>query len=232
MKILFYSLYFLLFIPVCISGQSSQKVRIDNNKVSADSINPQFKQIFPDFRGARIHYKGMMPIKCQANYNFLLDEILYINEKGEMMALANPVDLQYAIIDNRKFIPIHKGYYEVIDEGEISLIYKWHCRIRQTKKEGVLGIDTDAPSVYQMNRISFDAKEWKMDVAQDALAFVEVVPYLKAKTKLIAVKGAGSFYKAYKGKSSEIKKYLSENPVDFKQEKDLRRLTTFTNGLE
>jgi len=173
-----------------------------------------------------------LPIKCKLNYNFLLDEILFINEKGEKMAIANPQDLSYVLITDRMFIPSEKGYFEVIENGNVSLVYKWICRISKISKKGALGLSTDAPSVYQLNRFSFDAKEWKMGISEEAVASVEVQPYLRTDSKFVNLKGVQSFNKAFHDKKSEIKTYLEQNTVDFKKEADLRMMTRYCNTLK
>ncbi len=150
-----------MIITGCIFCQTPQKIILDDNKASVSDINPELQLIFPDFRDGSIHYKGKRPIECKLNYNFLLDEILFLNEKGEKMALANPEDVLNVSIADRVFIPTAKGYFEVIEDGKASLVYKWICRISKAGKEGALGISTDAPSVYQLNRFSFDAREWR-----------------------------------------------------------------------
>lgn len=231
MKNLFYLLFILFILPDYLISQESQKIKIDNNKASAESIRPELQQIFPDFRNARISYKGMRPISCKANYNFLFDEIMFINEKGEKMALANPGDLLQVMIENRTFVPSPKGYFEVIESGDVSLLYKWVCRITEARREGALGLSTSAPSVYQMKRISFDSKEWNMEVDKEALASIEVIPYLKAASGFISVKGPQSFKRAFRSKQSEITEYLDKNHVDFRNEADLRRLIKYCNSL-
>jgi hypothetical protein len=227
-KILFPLL--LLIIPAVLYSQESQSILIGNNKVAADQLGPEYQQIFPDFRTSRVFYKGLSPINCKANYNFLLDEIHYLDEKGDTMAIANPKDLSYVMIGDRMFISSEKGFLEVIEKGDVSLVYKWICRIRSKSREGALGISTDAPGVYQMNRISFDSREWNMKVNEEGLASVEVLPYLKTKSRIISITGETSFLKICHNKDS-LRKYLNENPVDFHKEMDLRRLTIFVNSL-
>jgi len=212
--------------------QTPQKIIVKDNQASSEMINPELQQIFPDFQNGSIHYKGKRPIECRLNYNFLLDEILFLNEKGEKMALANPQDVSKVIISDRTFIPTAKGYVEVIEDGEISLVYKWICRISKVGKKGALGLSTDAPSVYQMNRFSFDAREWKIAVDEEALAAVEVRPYLKINSKLIQITGVKSFMKAFRGEETKLSQYLDQNPVDIKKEADLRRLTRYGNSLK
>jgi hypothetical protein len=230
MKKVIFLMPFLL-LSECLVAQTQKKVVLDDNKVSAEKISPELQQIFPDFRKGSVHYKGMMPINCSLNYNFLMDEILFINEKGEKMALANPEDLSHVLIAGRTFIPSSKGYYEVVENGDVSLVYKWICRISKVGKEGALGLSTDAPSVYQLNRFSFDAKEWKLGVDEEAVVNVEVRPYLKTKSRFIQVRGSKSFLKAFQGKKTLINKYLQQNPVDLKKEADLRRMTLYGNSL-
>ena len=122
-------------------------------------------------------------------------------------------------------------YFEIIENEPISLAYKWTCNIVEKGKDGALGISSDAPSIYQMNQISFDARTWKLDVDKEAVVSVEVFPYLKIKSKCVPVKGAKDFIKAFPGKRSEITMYINQNPVDFKKEADLRRLTKYCNSL-
>jgi hypothetical protein len=221
----------LLIIPICVSGQTPQSIKMNNNKISTEAIKPELQYIFPDFQNGKVIMKNSNEIKCKLNYSFLLDEVLFINENGEKMALANPEEISEVHIANRLFIPGLKGYCEVIERGAVLLVYKWTCNIAEKGKEGALGIPTDAPSVVQMNRMSFDAREWKLDVDKEAVVSVEVIPYLKIRSKYISVKGAKDFFKATPGKKDEIKTYISQNPVDFKKEADLRRLTQYCNSL-
>lgn len=221
----------LFIIPMYASGQTPQSVKLNNNKISAESIKPELQYVFPDFQSGRVVMKNKSQVKCQLNYSFLHDEVLFINEKGEKMALANPEEISEVYIANRLFIPELKGYYEVIERGAVNLVYKWTCNIAEKGKEGALGITTDAPSVVQMNRMSFDAREWKLDVDKEAVISVEVVPYLKIKTKYVIVKGAKDFYRAIPGKKEEIKLYISQNPVDFRKEADLKRIVKYCNSL-
>jgi hypothetical protein len=227
----FYLSLILLVISICMVAQTPQIITLENNKASVSAIKPELQYLFPDFQQGRVILKDRKVINCQLNYNFLTDEVLFIDENGKKMALANPEDVVQVFIGNRLFISTSKGYFEVIEREPISLVYKWTCNIAEKGKEGALGLVTDAPSVYQMNRISFDAKEWKMDVNKEAIVSVEVIPYLKVKSKCVPVRGAKDFYKAFSNNSPEIKLYLDNNPVDFRKEADLRRITKFCNSL-
>ena len=225
------SFMILLLIPICVLGQTPQSVKMNNNKISAESIKTELQYIFPEFQSGRVILKNIPEVKCQLNYNFLLDEILFINEKGKKMALANPDDILLIYIANRMFIPGLKGYCEVIERGEVSLVYKWTCNILEKGKEGALGVTTDAPGVYQMNQMSFDAKQWKLDVDKEAVVSVEVMPFLKRNSQYVPIKGAKDFFRIFPGNKPEIKQYIWQNPVDFKKEADLRRLTQYCNSL-
>lgn len=221
----------LFMIHICVGGQEPQTIMMDNNKISIDRVKPELQYIFPVFQNGLVILKNHIEVKCQLNYNFLTDEVLYIDEKGEKMALANLDDVLQVYIGTRLFIPISKAYYEVVEKGTVSLVYKWNCNIVEIGKEGALGILTDAPSVYQINQMSFDAKTWKLDVDKEANLTVEVIPYLRIKSKCIPIKGEKDFLKAFPGKNFEIKRYVDQNHLDFKKEADLRRLTIYCNSL-
>jgi len=82
-----------------------------------------------------------------------------------------------------------------------------------------------------MNQMSFDNRTWKLDVDKKAVVTVVVVPYLLINSKCVMIKGGQDFAKAFPGNKSEIKLYIEQNPVDFKKEADLRRLTIYCNSL-
>ena len=212
-------------------AQAPQTIKLDNNKTSVEAINPELQFLFADFQPGRVVLKEGKVIKCKLNYNFLTDEMLFIDENGKKMALANPHDVSNVYIANRLFVASPKGYFEVIEKGTASLVYKWNCNITEKGKEGALGILTDAPSVYQMNQISFDARTWKLDVDKNAVVTVLVVPYLKIKSKYIPVKGTNDYSKAFPGKKAEIKLYVEQNKIDFRKEADLRKMTIYCNSL-
>jgi hypothetical protein len=212
-------------------AQTPQTITLDNNKISASAINPELQYLFPDFQNGRVVLKDKKVINCQLNYNFLLDEILFIDVNGNKMALANSDDVSYISLNNRIFIATSKGYFEVIVREVVSLLYKWTCNFIEKGKGGALGISSDAPSIYQMNQISFDARTWKLDVDKEAVVTVEVFPYLKVKSKYILVKGAKDFIRAFPGKRSEIKLFIDQNSVDFRKEADLKSLTKYCNSL-
>lgn len=222
---------FVLFIPIFIFAQTPQTITLDNNKTSANEVNPELQYLFPEFQSGSVTLKKGKPINCMLNYNFMTDEMLYVNEKGEKMALANPEDILRVYIGNRMFIPISKKYFEVIEKEAVSLVYRWTTNITEIGKDGVFGIVTDAPSVYQMNQMSFDNRTWKLDVDKTAIVTVVVVPYLYTKSKCIRIMGGNDFAKAFPGKKSEIQLYVEQNPVDYKKEADLRRLTKYCNSL-
>jgi hypothetical protein len=230
MKTLYLSIMVIL-VPILMLAQDPQVITLDNNKTTANVVNPELQYLFPEFRDGNVTLKKGKPIKCKLNYNFMTDEMLFIDEKGSKMALANPEDILSIYIGNRMFIPVSKAYYEVIEKAAISLVYKWTTNITEIGKDGVLGIVTDAPSVYQMNQMSFDNRTWKLDVDKKAVVTVVVVPYLLIKSKCVRIQGWSDFAKAFPGKKSEIKLYLDQNPVDYKKEADLRRLTKFCNSL-
>lgn len=221
----------LLAIEICTSGQTPQTITMDNNKISLELIKPELQYIFPDFQNGRVVLKNHAEVKCQVNYNFLLDEVLFIDENGEKMALANPDEILQVYIASRLFIPSSKGSFEVIENGMVSLVYKWTYNIVDKGKEGAMGILSDAPSIYQMNQMSFDAKNWKLDINKKAVLTVEVIPYIKVGSKYVPVKREKDFFIALPAKKQEIKQYIIKNPVDFKKEADLRRLTKYCNSL-
>lgn len=226
-----YFLLFLLAVPFLLYAQAPQTVKLDNNKVSSEAINPELQFLFTDFQNGKIIMKDSKIINCQLNYNFLTDEMLFIDAKGKEMALANPHEVADVYIGNRLFIPSNKGYFEVIEKGTVSLLYKWICNFTDAGKEGAMGIAKDAPGMYQMNQISFDARQWKLDVDKEAVVTVKVIPYLRVKSKYVLIKGEKDFLKAFSGKRNEIKIYLGKNPVDFRKETDLRRLIKYCNSL-
>src|SRR5687767_513412 len=104
----------LLAFICCLCMQSFAQKRVTYNSLSTaeESIPLGFRYRFENFLVGQVHYKDGNGGVGRLNYNLLVQEIHFINDKGDTMALDNLETVRLITIGNDSFY-FYKGIVEV-----------------------------------------------------------------------------------------------------------------------
>lgn len=97
---------------------------LSNN--AQNNVSPHF--VFADFKEATVHYKNGNISKTNLNYNKATEEMIYVANNGQNMALYPTDQIDVIYIEGRKFIPVDNAFYEIIKDGDILLCAAYKCR--------------------------------------------------------------------------------------------------------
>ena len=62
------------------------------------------------------------------NYNMLTEEMI-VEKKGIRLAISNIGSVDTIYIENRKFVPYNKGFYEIAVNAPITLFIQHKCKL-------------------------------------------------------------------------------------------------------
>lgn len=223
-----------LLVPMILVGQIEQNVTYKRNLVLNEVVSSEYQYIYKEFQNGQIQYKDKQISKAKLNYNTLLDEVHFINEQGKIMTVANPQDIALITIGKVFLIPgPNLGYYEIIENGNISLLFKWKCKVIEKAKTGAYGLANSTHKIEQLDKVislNMTYDNYELEKSQIANISVVITPYLKKGSKIIPANKLKGFFKAF-GHKTEIQQFINQNPIDFSREENLVRLTKFCNTL-
>ena len=221
----------ILLIHGTIYCQETQQLSIAGGTPVNSVLKPEMQNVFPNFTNGEVLFLNHQIVKGKFNYNFLVDEIQFPNEKGEVLALSNPTEISLVTIEKKVFMYLSKGYYEILESGKCSLLLKRKCKILYYGKKGAYGQTAHGASIDQYSSLSINGSVTQVNTEKEAIAKIDYSHFLLIGKKLIAAENEKGFVKAFSKNKSQVTQYIHEFPVDFTKNEDLIRLTKFCNGL-
>ena len=182
----------------------------------------QFKRIFlfNDFVQAQIKFRNHSVSVVSLNYDASNKTMLF-RQGEEMMEMTNPAQVDTVIIGKRKFVPVGRGFYEVV------------CR-----KEGVVYIDWLLKDV-KMSDLGLNGTEMYTPYERQKIGSTEVYRrkndntyYIKVEGKLEKVKSLKHLEKIFIGHKDEIRKFAKDHKIDMKDILDVFSILDYCMELE
>ena len=169
------------------------------------------------------------------NYFINLNQVTYINEKGDTLVVSDLSDINLITYADRVFIPLDKRKVaEVVttfDDEETMLLLQREGRVsRVSDSSGPYGTSTETTSISRLNTMH----EW--DIHQELGAESMYERYTKDVYHVMKlgvphrINNLRSFRRVFRSKWDEIKAYDKEHKPDLRKEEDLIALLEFCVG--
>ena len=154
------------------------------NSLSAQEEESGNGLLFPQFEKGIVIFKNGTRSAATLNYNMLQEEMVFQDDDGSILTVANPSEIRVVTIGERRFLPSSSRYifYEEIQAGTGSFfIQRKATRLSQGKATGYGGYSQTA-SIDTYNSFSasgqtikinpgfvYHIKDLYFDIAQDAM---------------------------------------------------------------
>ncbi len=229
-KILFLFVFVLMF-GVFGYGQETVKMEV----TGSDELNELLgggRFLFPEFQDARVFLVGR-DAKTKMNYNLLMDEMQFIDEKGDTLALKNKGDIVAIYIGKRVFKYSSVGYTEVMAMGPTG---NPELAVKRTIKEAGrsnyegYGTKSALSSAKNITSAGLEGRVQSYHSASQEITYQRSDLYYLNFSGKYRIANRSGFSKVFSDKKKEIENYLKQNPVDYNNEDDVVRLFNFCTG--
>ena len=223
-------LSFILIGSANLSAQDTTLVTIKaGNKVS-DVLTHDEIYFYPQFTMGEIFLKEGKKIVVDMNYTRIFDQMLFINHKGDTLALADVKNIKLIVIEQDTFY-YDQGYVRLIaDYGYVKLSEKQAWVVADVRKIGAYNTPTNTVAVTSLTAYTNGQDAAK---SKDLILNEEIV--LRRETQYFFGDDYNNFVHAAKKKllnlfpkdERAIENYLKDNKVDFNKKEDLEKLAQF-----
>jgi hypothetical protein len=186
--------------------------------------------LFTDFQNATFSSTEGVG-QAMMNYNMLADEMMFIDDKGDTLALNNPKEINMISFGKRKFLHTQKGYVEMIAyTGDKALLKGARIKPAAIKHYGAYGMSNDIASIEEVSAIP-DRSE-KIGVAKQVTYKVTTSYYIQLNNSLRMV-NRKNFEKSFKNKpKGAIAAFIKDNDLDLDKESDIIKLFVWCSEEE
>jgi hypothetical protein len=221
----FIILFCLVYSHNCYT-QMTSPIRV---KAGEDLYDKLASEIFlyPGFTRGIVQFRDGRMNQATLNYNMLIGEMQFINDKNDTLALANELTIKYITIAKDSFY-FSGGYLQFISgNASAKLVKKQIIKIVDQEKIGAYDQPTSTGAITSYSSIAGDLKTFKLDVRQDVVLAKLTTYYFADKYNNFFKATKKNVLKYFPKKERELSDYVKSNNINFENENDLLKLLAF-----
>ena len=209
---------------LCIDFSFAQVSNSFVIKTEDDLANAQdyiFK--YPQFQNGKVYFRNGDVSAAKLNYNFLLQAIEFITEKGDTLALANEATVKIINIGSDTFFySTTIGYIQQAADYSFTKLLLKQSITSDEKKIGAYGIPSSTHGIESKDTY-VESVSYKLSKNEDVVLTKRKKYYFSdANFNLYPVNNK-NILKVFQEQRGKIDTYFRSNKIDFNSEDDLKK---------
>jgi hypothetical protein len=222
-------IFSLLLFTNYILAQKEEMITVKAGRDVKEYFPADVRYRYHEFMPGKAVFKNGIFSEAKFNYNLLNDEIEFL-KLNDTLSVINKKDIIYIVIETDTFL-YDKGFVEIISDGAVKVGMKRHFKLNEIEKSDSYGTASHGSARQSYNSMPADGNFYKLKASHD-LVFRKTTEYYIAKSYGDFVPYRRNYVtRLFPEKTSEIKKYLKSNKIDFDSENDLLKLAGYLRSL-
>jgi len=228
------SLLFVLISYSDLAAQDSTYITIKAGNRISDVLTTADIFYYPQFTSGKVFFKDGSRAAAKLNYTRLHDQMLFIDSKGDTLALANEKTIRFIAIDQDTFY-YDEGYMRIIaDNGFVKLAEKQIWVVADIRKIGTHNTQKSTVAITTLSNYNDEttrAKSHDLLLNEDMVIRREAHYYFGDEYNRFARSGKKKLLLLFPKDELRLENYLKENKVNFDKKEDLEKLAQFLGRL-
>ena len=195
----------------------------------AQKTNNSPHYLFDEFHKGTVLLKGGKTQEAKMNYNVVTEEMIYIHN-ARMLALDMPGAIDTIFLNERKFIPYEKKFYELVYNGAIPLFVQHKKHLSPAGKPSGYGGTTQTSAVTSIKNLSSTGGIYELKLPEDLLVSDATLFWLRVNDEWHSFVNEKQMMRVFPDKKEEIKNIIRNEDIEIKDPQKLIRLMRFING--
>ncbi|HEY5967624.1 MAG TPA: hypothetical protein VIU35_06580 [Chitinophagaceae bacterium] len=223
-------LFFILIVYTDLWAQDSTFVTIRTGESVTDVLTTSDIYHYPQFTNGKVFLRDGSKAVGKMNYNRLYGQILFINPKGDTLALADEKNIKFIVIEKDTFY-YGEGYIRLLaNNGITKLTEKQTWVLADIRKIGTHNRPTTTVAVTSLSSFTNGkdaAKSKDLIMNEDVVLKKETQYYFGDKYNFFVPASKKGLQQLFPKEHSSIEIYLKENKVNFNKKEDVEKLYQF-----
>ena len=222
-------LFFILIGFTDLLAQDSTLVTIKTGDNVVDVLTSAEIYYYPQFTKGVVFFKDDRKATAKLNYTRLFDQMLFIDPKGDTLALANEETIKFIAVDRDTFY-YEQGYIRIIEDNDIvKLAEKQIWGVADIRKTGTHNTSTGSVGITSVRtfRHGNDVTRNNLTLNEDIVLRKETQYYIGDKYNNFVRASKKGLLQLFPKVQRSIENYLKENKIDFNKKEDLEKLFQF-----
>jgi hypothetical protein len=165
------------------------------------------------------------------NYN-MVDEEMIFDQKGVYMALDKPQEIDTVYLQNRRFVPVEKAFYEVVTKGPVTIFIQHKSRYAPVGSATAYGMTSKTLGTTAVRTIQSGNQVRQVEIPENVTVSPATIYWVKVNDQMNKFTTEKQFLKMFPGKEDKLKEFIKNSRLDIKVREDLIKLGNFCNELD
>lgn len=176
--------------------------------------------LFPEFSKSTVKMKKGGDITLMLNYNTVTERMVF-EQKDQFFDMVNQETVDTAYLQNRKFVPFGKAFYEVLVNAPVSLFIQHRSNLMAPGKPAAYGGTSEVSASTYLSSIYLETGFYNFKLPSDYKVKASPVNWVRINDNLSSFFNERQFLKIFPQKEGELKKFIKENKIKFEKHEDL-----------
>jgi hypothetical protein len=214
-----------LFLQV--QSQSVKKFRVNPGEQVIKVIPAEDIYTYPQFMLGQVQFKNGKLGSAKMNYNSLLGEIEFIDDKNDTIALDDVESMHYVAINSDTFYYFKRYLRQLSNKNGVKLAENKEIDVINREKVGGFG-ETNGGSVEVKESVSANSSQMKTLVAKQILTLSEnFVYFFGDRFNKFRQANRKNIMDMFGKMKPDLGKYLDDNKLNYFDKNDMTRLAEY-----
>ena len=223
-------LFFLSFLVThaTLWAQDSTIVTLKTGDTIKDVLKSTDIFLFPEFTNSMVYFRDGAKARALINYNYLTDQMLFIDAKGDTLALQNEQTIKFIALGTDTFL-YNEGYIRVIESNNVvKLAERQVWELADIRKIGSHNRPATTFAITSYNTVTDRfGKTHDLVLNEDVVIRKKATYYFGDKYNNFSPALKKNLLMLFPKEEDRLSKYLKANNVKFDKKDDLVKVTQF-----
>jgi len=189
----------------------------------------QKRLLFDNFQKGKVLYeKNNQATESNFNYETIMEKMLFMLPDSTVYELARPDIVTNAIIGGRVFEHVKGGlFYERINLNNGTFYVRWKSKVIG-EKQGPYGSSQGNSRIDNVTQMASMGSIYNLKAGENVKVEPNNYYYIKQKDKFKRFDSFDSLAKMFKNREKDIKAYVKENNLSFKNLEDIKKAVEYS----
>ena len=217
----------LLIDSSLMIAQKTETITVKAGQDLSSAVSSHGLYKFPDFIYGTVLFRDGNTTKAKMNFNVFLNDMVFIDNKNDTLAIDNPGLIDSIKLDSNVFY-YEKGYFYIVkDNGDVKLVMQEKLSFENVKV-GAYGLPARAASIETYGGAATRFNTFNQLILNEDVVIKKETQYLLTYKKFRSTKAnISGFFTAFPDIKKELQGFAETNNINFKKEEDLKKLMQF-----
>jgi hypothetical protein len=208
---------FITGCSVILSGQSNK-----------DGSMPQY--LYGEFSKSDILMKSGQVHNQEIDYNTLTQKMVFTRD-SKYYDITNPEMVDTVYLNESKFIPVGKAFYEVLLAAPVKLFVQYKGSLMSAGKPVGYGGTSQVSSSTSLSSIDLNSRVWNLSIPSDYIVRMSKAFWILRGNEMVSFENEKQLLKLFPEKADQLKSYIKENRLKFEKQDNLIKLMKYLGSL-